>query len=362
MNTSKLHKAGKIDVVELHGNYRQMGREYGKLLKERLKAFYGQSVDDHFIKKGGLKLTSIREFSEGVFVLYPQRFKEFLLGISETSAMSIKKLILLDQVLAITFAVRRDKLGCSGIAAWGEYTSGGPLIFGRNFDLSEDFKPFSEFMIATVFNPDDGSIPVCSIGYVGQLGVCTGMNKAGLFLENNEAIASGGNVFYINRVLALVMELAFLLDCSNIEGLTAAFNTTRTNCPLIVNVADKDRAYSYEWTTFDLKRRAAEREGLLASTNHFMDTAWGLLIPDADTSEFTIKRRENLLTLGEKYKGRFNVKNMKALLNLTFEDGGVTKNDNTVLQTIAVPQKLELHLKIPGFQDWIMIDLKKLFR
>jgi len=36
----KRYRLDKIDVLELHGDYREMGRQYGKLMKEELNNFY----------------------------------------------------------------------------------------------------------------------------------------------------------------------------------------------------------------------------------------------------------------------------------------------------------------------------------
>gem|GEM_PF-4856456 len=41
------------------------------------------------------------------------------------------------------------------IAAWGNYTSGGPLVFGRNYDNGPKL---AEFVSVVVYNPEDGSI------------------------------------------------------------------------------------------------------------------------------------------------------------------------------------------------------------
>ena len=141
-----------------------------------------------------------------------------------------------------------------------------------------------------------------------------------------------------------------------------AFQSIRSNLSSIVNVADKDIAYSYEVPTYDVKRRAPDRDGLLVGTNHFVDPSWGIPPPDDEKNGWTVTRRNNLLALGEKYKGEFNVEKMKEVLDTTIENGGATSPSYTIYQIIAVPEELILWLKAPGNFEWQQVDLKRLFR
>jgi len=61
-----------------------------------------------------------------MFNLYPERFKDIIYGMAETSGLSIEKHIVLNGL-----ELYGSIAGCSGIAAWGDYTKGGPLVFGR---------------------------------------------------------------------------------------------------------------------------------------------------------------------------------------------------------------------------------------
>jgi len=57
----KLFRAGDVRVVVLKGNYRQMGRQYGALLKDDLQAMY-TAIEEVFLnnpdeKKGCLRMS-----------------------------------------------------------------------------------------------------------------------------------------------------------------------------------------------------------------------------------------------------------------------------------------------------------------
>jgi len=46
-----LYKSGKLNVLDLRGTYRQMGRQYGYLLKDQLNYLYRIAIEEYFIDK-----------------------------------------------------------------------------------------------------------------------------------------------------------------------------------------------------------------------------------------------------------------------------------------------------------------------
>jgi len=355
-----IDKIGDINVVKLHGSYRQMGRQYGYLLKDELQEFYSIAIEEYLIKGKGIPLEFLKQGTQADFMLYPERFKNILYGMAETSGMELYKLILLDEIVVLG-AVFGPYNACSGVAVWGDYTDNKSLVFGRNFDYFEDFKKFNKFMTVAVYNPDDGSIPTATFGYTGQIQTVNGMNREGIFLEINAGTISGGSIPYPGRVPTLIMFFSFLSDSATMAQLDAIINTSQPGIAYIVNVADKEKAYSYEWPTFGLKKREGEKEGLLVATNHFVHPEWGIPPqPEDDDYKDSVIRRNNLLRLAEEYKGQFNEQKMMEILDIKIEDGGVTKSD-TIFQIVAFPPKRILWIKIPGQQNWTSVDLNNLF-
>ena len=90
----KRYRAGKIGVVELTGSYRQMGRQYGTLLRGELGTLYRDAIEDFFVKKRGFSEDRLRTIAKSLFDLYPRRYKEILYGMAETSGLGIEKHIL----------------------------------------------------------------------------------------------------------------------------------------------------------------------------------------------------------------------------------------------------------------------------
>lgn len=353
-----LYKANKFNVLVLKGNYAQMGKQYGHLMKDELNRMYEVAIEKDFVATQKLPYDVLRKVSLKFYDNYPARFKAIVEGIAEGSGIDKERIIMLGQVIALV-GYTKTGVHCSGIAAWGPYTSGGPLVFGRNFEYPLYFKDFAELMTIIVYNPSDGSIPVAQIGYPGQMDTLTAMNKAGLFTEINDGAVSGGQDLNNNQLVVTIMPLTFLLDSSTMESLDSAIGTTRADYAILYNVADKNKAYSYEWSINDVKRRAPDADGLMVATNHFLDPAWNSPEPEGDPHN-TISRRKNLLALAEKYKGRFNPEAMMTVLDLPYDKGGVTR-DFTIYQIVAVPAELKVWLKAPGYQDWTEVDIGKLF-
>jgi hypothetical protein len=344
----KLYLEGSLKVLELHGSYHQMGRQYGKLLRPELNEIY-QEISNASSSVSALGNTS--------FQLYPQRYKEIFYGIAETSGLDLKKLMIVNDLQIHLLHIN----GCSAMATWGNYTSGGPLVVGRNYDWSDKMR---QYVVVVVFNPDDGSIPVASVHYAGSIYVNTGLNRAGIFLETNGDTSE--SVFCTNRVTTPIQFFSFLEDCTLLDQIEGHLLSTRPTDGCIVNVADEKEARSFEWTVYDLKRREPDQDGLLVSTNHFLNPFWGFEQPSASTMDpiHTEERRRNLLALAELYKGRFNPQVMMQVMSLPLEDGGVLQTSGlpTSYQIVAVPEDLKIWVRIPGVQDWTEVDLNLFFQ
>ncbi|MCG6537029.1 MAG: C45 family autoproteolytic acyltransferase/hydrolase, partial [Syntrophales bacterium LBB04] len=269
-----LYRSGKINVLALHGSYRQMGRQYGYLLSGALKSVYKNAVVGYFQKHKGLSADEMKKTAISLYRFYPQRFKDILIGMAETPGLSLE-----EQIMVNAIELYGSMSGCSGIIAWGEYTNHQPLVAGRNYDWFEKYAEFAQNLTVTVFNPDSG-IPHAIITFAGVIYATTGLNAEGIFLQLNNGLPSGGSLKYADRVPAIINLLATLNDCNSLAQLDAFFNTTRTDFAFIINAADKSRGVSYEWAPFEHRRRNSDAEGLLVATNHFTDPSWGIVLQD----------------------------------------------------------------------------------
>lgn len=352
-------KNGKLSIIDLSGTWRGMGRQYGALMSGELHDIYERALKDRILAESGDPQNIILQ-AEKFFANYPYKFKEVLRGMSETSGLTLEELKLVN-ALEVTAAMALSPQQCSGIAVWGDY-SNGPLVYGRNYDYLPWFKEFDDDIVLACFHPGDGSLSVAALGYAGEIYVVNGMNEKGLFLELNNGMPSGGALWYDSRVPAVAELFSFLLECSTLDEIESRFQTTKSNFAYIVGVADGQTARCFEWPVFEVKRRESHsRPGLTVLTNHFTEFSWGLPRPDDKTFWMTRTRRQNLLTLAKHFKGAINEAVMKDIMDTRMEDLGAT-TDMTVYQLVAVPERFELWFKIPGAQDWSLIDMRALLK
>jgi len=352
----KLYKAGQVSVLQLHGTHYQMGQQYGMLLKNDLTKLYDLAIA-RFLSLG-FTYNRLEQIADSIYAVYPQTYKEIIVGMAETSGLGIEKQIVLN---AIEWFPKIDTFvpHCSGIAVWGDYTVDGSLVFGRNNDDSELYREFGGYTIVAVFNPTDSGMPLAVVNYAGAIYAPSGMNRDGIFLELNSGNWEG---YYIDRPSIFLTLFSFLETYSTQEELNAAFKSVSANLSSIVNVADRNIAYSFECSTSTVKRRDPDAAGLIIATNHFVDSSWGIPppVPDEDNA-WTALRRANLLNLATVNKGLFNVEKMMQVLDTTIPEGGATQPTETIYQIIAVPRELTLWLKAPENFNWQTVDLRTLF-
>lgn len=362
----KLYSAGKFHVLELSGTYRQMGRQYGRLMSVQMNEMYHEVVSQYAKNGIGCSDISLDDFSMQLFRLYPRRFQELAEGISETSGLNLNKIAVLNEFFdyylkCYVHPASGNSGNCSEISVWGKYSKDGALVMGRNFDFPSFYRAFNKYITIVAYNPSDASNSTAVITYPGQIGSIQAFNSRGLVLENNNGISSGDTEHYFGkRIPFMVKDLVAMFEHSTYEGLDAALVTSRMHYPLIYNIGYPGGAANYEMTTFDVKRRQGQ-DGLLIGTNHFISPGWNL--PPSkyqDGVKDSKKRYDNLQALAEKYKGKIDASIMMALMDVPIDEGGATPQDKNIYQFVAVPTDLKIWVKAMTYCDWTEVDLKPL--
>ncbi|AXV40888.1 hypothetical protein [Methanobacterium sp. BAmetb5] len=272
-----LYKYGSFHVVELHGSYRDMGRQYGALRKDVLNEIYQiMSQDTSWLSSFKIKdLKDLEQPNMEKYALYPN-YNEIIQGIAETSGLGNKAYVVASitkelYIMQQTMLNAQSQGQCSFNATWGPYTTDSHMIAGRNYDLGPDLANYTEVV---VYNFDDGTIPVAILGYVGSVYVTSALNKEGVFLElNNGEICAqrldnsnlSWNEFleHIQKNLSKKpeeeeeeeeklefdpnLELFKLVQKSaDLDELDKNFQGINTPGGIIINVASNDGSYSYE--------------------------------------------------------------------------------------------------------------------
>ena len=351
------YKAGSYNVIVLSGSYRDMGRQYGSLMKDELHSVY--KIITNRTAQQGVTIEQVREQARQATALQPKRMKEISAGIAETSGLTE------DDVDVLYYGAVFYLYGpssCSFLATWGNYTSDGSVVVSRNWDLPDSVSVFDPYYTLVVYKPTDGSNGVATFGPAGMRPE-TLVNSAGLFVADDNGLASGGSLSYDNRPDLISEFFRFMLDYSTEKQLDAAIQTTRPNLAWIVNAAGPEQAYSYEETVYDVKRR--DGAGMIAAANHFVDPTWHLAgTPDANS----VARYNNLVTLAGQSKGSIDAAKMMQIRNVLLQDGGATflhydmggTKYSTDHQVVFVPKTRTLWMKVVD-RDWQKVDLGALF-
>lgn len=364
-------ESGKLIVLNLQGTFREMGRQYGGLLATEISKMNEEVIRQYALNQVTVPGEPLKDFSKKLFRLYPARLKELARGISEGAGIELDILAVNSEFFdyALKFSSLQKATGsmhafCSAISAWDAYTTDASLVMGRNFDFPPFYRKFTPYLIVVVFNPTDGSCPTALLTYAGQIGAIQGFNRAGFVLENNDGSSYGDmNRYFGARTSHLAKLPEMLFDFTSVKGLDAAMRSYRGHCPLIYNFATPSRAYVYETTTYEVKRRGRGKEGLLVGVNHFVDSSWPTLpTRNKDVIEDSELRQKNLIALAQKNKGEIDDVRMMSIMDILIEDGGATPPDRNIYRFVAVPKDRRWWVKAPSYFGWTCIDLDVLFR
>lgn len=230
-----------LHVVNLKGSYYEMGHQHGSLLaKEILEGPlpYYQTYIRKILKTGGLGAaaplvaTLLRRLVGGqVAKALPDFATEALRGLADGSGIPYRDIIsgcvMPDslvwaasrniQIKGVDPAVRHRLalgIGCSSALAWGDATSDGKLLHGRNFDY-HGVETWTKTAGVMFHEPDEGQ-PYVAVGAAGILmGGVTAMNQAGLTLTVHQHMFTGATSLGgtpIGIVGDLIMRKAETLD------------------------------------------------------------------------------------------------------------------------------------------------------
>lgn len=385
----KLYKYGDLYVVELHGSYREMGRQYGVLRKDVLN-YMNRQISNSTI---WLKLPETLRIISGqgnqrediptmeIYQIkrhYEQfpHYNEIMLGISDTTGLGDRTYLICSPFKEYYVMLETLNRGsCSYASTWGPYTTDSSVVAGRNYDLGQTLANSTEIV---VYNPTDGSIPVATMGYTGSIYLESGINKDGLFMELNEGSFSQNMLkqkdftTYSQDTLDpnnlhtyIQLELFSLAQTSsNTEQLDKNFANASTNLGALINAADKQGSYSFEWMPYRYVKRDPQEDGVLVATNHFIDPSWGLSQGEPGSSldaYNTITRMNNMLDLCNQNKGNITPETMMQIMSTPIQDGGPMIPE-TGYQMVVVPKDLKVWFRAPLHFNWTEVDLKRHFR
>ncbi len=342
-------RKNNISVVSLYGSWYEMGRQYGMLMKPELEEVltFTRTIIEY--NEGNAYMAA--EIKEKETRQTPYRILEFMRGACETSGLTPDEMQEVNAVERIGGLPR-----CSAAFCWGDYT-GGPMVIGRNYDYSDFFSLLKDDVAVTVYHPSDGALSVATIGYVGEIYAVNALNEVGIFMELNNGKPTANVKSPAARSTGTTMLFSTLFETDSLEDWDLFFNTTNCSSSYIINVADARKALSYEWCPVGVMKGGEDLpEGLLVSTNYYVNPDWLFATPSDAACWEGLTRRSNLIKLCEDSRGSIDAGKMKEIVETTVEDGGAM-NKLTVYQMVVMPETRMLWLKVVGNGDWVPIDL-----
>lgn len=347
-DNGRLYDNDGIAVIDLHGTWYEMGRQYGILAKDRM-----EDVLRYIDGKIGANTDSASEIAGRLYDNYPKHLKEFFDGVVSTSGLSLDRVKLCNGAEYVEGVFQ-----CSAMAVWGD-NSDGKLVFGRNYD-AVSYSEIDRDVVLTVFHPN-GEIPVATVGYAGELYCVNGFSSNGIFVELNNGMPSAGAEIHWNVCPSTTSLFEMLFKARNLDDVDDFFSHTTSFASFIIGVADKNQARAYEWCFDGVRRGDVTTEpGLMISTNHYVNDGWTFTVPSDADSWNSITRRRNLAEMAMQNKGHIDADKMMAIMSTPIENGG-PKHNLTRYQMIAVPEDMTLYIYVPCIGKWTKVSLGEYF-
>jgi hypothetical protein len=183
-------------------------------------------------------------------------------------------------------------------------------------------------------------------------------------MELNNGMPSGGYDVNYN-VMSMLVDMLFVMQNSqDIEQARSLLNSFKSDYSLAVNLSDKNKTYSYEYSTKDngsLKINEIKQNDSFVSTNFFQNIGWKNNNFTDDSSFKGITRRNNLFKEINDKKD-ISIDDVKHIMSLSIPNGGA-RSDLTIYQLIYDTKSMELYVNIPILKNsWQTVNLKDSFK
>lgn len=277
-----------FDVVldlENGATHRQIGEEYGELLaahvpqfEKELDSYITEFARNWFIYKIGLRRVG------QIKPQLSQEYKDEIEGIAShltggtTNALGDGKISQDELYLYNLLGDVARLFQCSTLAVYGESSSSGQTIVGRNFDWPPGRKnQLSQVQsVVTVKNGDKSFVNIACLGFQGAV---TAFNRYGVFAAVNDSPT--GAHYSAKKRRSYLLDLRQALEENRTIDGVASFMTARDrlySCNHLITLAETDRAVVLE-NNVGRKKGEPVRAVRASDSQMHDDVSWG--IPDS---------------------------------------------------------------------------------
>ncbi|MCX5890262.1 MAG: C45 family autoproteolytic acyltransferase/hydrolase [Deltaproteobacteria bacterium] len=257
-----------LRTIELEGTPRERGWCHGQILgaeirqvRRALLAYLARLslYAGAWPIFGGLLILARR------FLPYiPNHLKQEMAAVAAGAQVSLGTVLLIN----VTDDLANNTPRCSALAVGEDLTADGAYLMGRNLD----YPLFIDILIQlqTLFHlePDQGQ-PLASLAWPGYLGVCTGMNKAGVALAQLSAMSRDRTLQGMPAALRFRLGLEAGATAAEVAATVQSLPGTIGNSLML---CDPREALVLELSA---RQRAwrRPRAGLITATNHYQSPA-----------------------------------------------------------------------------------------
>jgi isopenicillin-N N-acyltransferase-like protein len=189
----------RIEVLELEGQGRELGRAHGEALRHKIREFSERAYEVHrqnlSLKAGPEALEAYAGANMAASKLYAPELFEELLGIADGSGLGLEKIFFLNSFLELE-DLRAPALGsrllgppslwgCTTFCALPGATAENIALIGQNYDMERFYARYN--VILKIRHPSGARALVYSL--CGILGL-NGLSSAGLGLVINKVAAT----------------------------------------------------------------------------------------------------------------------------------------------------------------------------
>jgi hypothetical protein len=252
-----------LPKIELAGSPEARGQKHGECLAAEIRqmrrvfltylariSFYAGALPCF-----GLLLILARRF----WPFIPPYLKQEMAAAARAADVGLGTLLLIN----VTDDLANNTPRCSALAA-GEGRTGGPYFMGRNLDYPIFTDALARLQTLFILAGDEGQ-PLASLAWPGYVGVCTGINRAGVALAQLSSMSRERTLQGLPAGLRFRQALEKGASAPEVAAQVMQFPGTIGNNLLL---CDPGGALVLELSA----RRAAvrrPREGLLTATNHY---------------------------------------------------------------------------------------------
>jgi hypothetical protein len=257
-----------LRTLELWGSPREIGRRHGHMLAadirvlRRILLSYLARIS---LYAGALPLYGLLKWlARGFLPHIPPPLREELAGVAAGAELGLTSLLLINVIDDLA----NNSPRCSALAVGEEHTATGVYLMGRNLDYPLFTEYLSRLQTLFLLEPHAGQ-PLASLAWPGYVGVCTGINRAGVSLAQLSAMSRERTL----KGTPAALRYRLALQAGDTVGAVAAAVLdnpgTMGNNLLLCG--------PQEALLLELSARHAAlrrpRQGVLTATNHFQSSA-----------------------------------------------------------------------------------------